>query len=131
MLILVILMPFELWSRWGIHKQSLIGCKHFCIQAVGKLTRGWRYCSFVPPFLLMIQLQNFQMINNHIKTWVWKSAETKLLSLKFFEILIKHEDTRVEHQHHSLTILKTISNDFLTAVFVQCWPSSHMLSLTC
>ena len=53
---------------------------------------------------------------------------------KFFEILIKyHKETRVEHQRHSLTMLKTIcnTNDVLTAIFVQCRPGSHMLTLTC
>ena len=52
---------------------------------------------------------------------------------KFFKVLIKHKETRTEHQHHSLTMLKTISNanDVLTEIFVQCRPGFHMLSLIC
>ena len=53
---------------------------------------------------------------------------------KFFEMLAKHhKETRVECQHHSLTMLITIcnANDVLTAIFVQCRPGSHMLSLMC
>ena len=34
---------------------------------------------------------------------------------------------RVEHQHQSLTMLKIISNDVLTTIFVQSWPGSQML----
>ena len=47
MLTSVTLMPFELWSCWGIHEQSEVfyWVKHFCIQAVGKLITDWRYCS--------------------------------------------------------------------------------------
>ena len=50
------------------------------------------------------------------------------------EILTKHhKETRFECQHHLLTMLKTIcnANDVLTAIFVQCRPGSHMLSLIC
>ena len=39
-------------------------------------------CIVVPPFLLMILVQNFMLIKNHIKTWVSKSTETKLLTFK-------------------------------------------------
>ena len=93
MLISIILMPFELWSRWGIHEQFGVFylVKAFLYSSSCKFTTDRRYCSFVPPIFLW-----FQLINNHIKTWVWKSAETKLLTLKFFEILIKHhQETRV------------------------------------
>ena len=37
---------------------------------------------FRTPFLLMILVQNFMLINNHIETWVWKSKEIKLLNFK-------------------------------------------------
>ena len=86
MLISVISMPIELWSCWGIHEQfEVFYCvKHFCIQAVGKLITDWRYCSFAPPILLINPVHNFQLINNHIKTWVWKSMKMKLLALKVF-----------------------------------------------
>ena len=61
--------------------------------------------------------------NQHNQSyWPWK----------FFEILIKHhKEIRVEHQHHLLVMLKTMCNvsDVLTAIFVQCRPSSHVLSL--
>ena len=35
-----------------------------------------------PPFLLMILVQNFMLIKNHIETWVWKSTEMKLFTVK-------------------------------------------------
>ena len=35
-----------------------------------------------PPFLLMILVQHFMLNINHIKTWVWKPTETKLLNVK-------------------------------------------------
>ena len=35
-----------------------------------------------PLFLLMILVQNFMLIKNHIETWVWKSTETKLFTVK-------------------------------------------------
>ena len=30
----------------------------------------WRYCTLEPLFLLMTLVQNFMLINNHIKIWV-------------------------------------------------------------
>ena len=75
------------------------------------------YCTFVPPlFWLMILVQTFMLINNHIETWVWKSTEIKSYSsLKFFKVLINHhKKTRAEHttmlniSHMSITFLRSI-----------------------
>ena len=46
-----------------------------------------RYCTFVslsprPSYSLMILVQNFMLIRNHIETWVWKSTEMKLFTFK-------------------------------------------------
>ena len=57
--------------------------KDFRIQAVGKLITFRCCCSFTPPMLLITLLHKFQLINNHIKTWVRKSIEMKLLASKF------------------------------------------------
>ena len=47
------------------------------------------YCTFAPRFLLMILVQNFDLINNHRKTWVWKSTEIKFYwPLKFCNSII-------------------------------------------
>ena len=35
-----------------------------------------------PPFLLMILVQNFMLIKNHVEIWVWKSTEMKLFTVK-------------------------------------------------
>lgn len=45
---------------------------------------SWVLLHFRNPslFSLMILVRNFMLINNHAKTWVWKSAEAKLLTLK-------------------------------------------------
>ena len=84
MLISVILMTFKLWSCWGIHEQFGVFC--WCVKAILH-SSSWKttvrhYFSFAPPILLITLVQNFQWINNHIKTCVWKSIEMKLLALK-------------------------------------------------
>ena len=60
-----------------------------------------------PLFLLMILVQNFMLIKNHIETWVWKSTETKLFTSKVLKKNLKshHKETRPEH-HHSLAMFK-------------------------
>ena len=45
--------------------------------------KNWRYCTFVPPCLLMILVQNFMLIKNHIETCVLRSTETKLFTSLF------------------------------------------------
>ena len=64
-------------------------------------------------FLLMILVQNLQLSNNHIKTWVWKSTNMKSLTLKV------------------LWDLCNVNDILMWLIFVQCRPGSHMLSLIC
>ena len=33
-----------------------------------------------PPFLLMILVQDFMLVKNHIEIWVWRSSEMKLIT---------------------------------------------------
>ena len=54
-----------------------------------------------PPFLLMILVQNFMLIKNHIETWVWKSTETKLFTSK---VLKKSWKIIIQKRGHNTTI---------------------------
>ena len=63
-----------------------------------------RYCASVIPFLLMILVQYFMLIKNHIKTWVWKSTENKLFTSKVLKnnlqkFIAADKETQMEHHH--------------------------------
>ena len=84
------------WSQW-----FLLIIESFSLDTSGKTTSfffdssetAWSYLIIVhwqqyqnvgaialsyPNFLLMILLQNFMLIKNHIETWIWKLTEIKL-----------------------------------------------------
>ena len=66
------------WGRWtgdgGSWKLDNFHGRHMSI--VGAIAVSY------PLFLLMILVQNFMLIKNHIETWVWKSTEMKLFTVK-------------------------------------------------
>ena len=72
----------------------------------------WCYCTFLPPFLLMILVQNFMLIKIHIKTWVSKSAETKLFT---FKVLYFHQ---LNHQLWQFIYIATEPLVFLALLIV-------------
>ena len=113
MLILVISMPFDNWLCWGIHEQfeAFYWVKAFLHSSSWQTYYRSALLLFRSSLLLMMLVQNFQLINNHIKTWVWKSTETKLLTLKVLWDLDKTPQRNAcWTPHHSLSMLKTIYN---------------------
>ena len=88
------------------YKSSNIGWWGFCLlmrNIRNALETRRHYCTFVPPsFLLMILVQNFMLIKNHIVTWVWKSTETKLFTSKVLQNL---EVTMKKRHGFNTTIL--------------------------
>ena len=84
-------------NDFKISLDAQTGITAYCFQGdlttlrVGDSKNNQRYCTFVTPlppsalFLLMILVQNFMLIKNHIETWVWKSTETKLFTSKVLE----------------------------------------------
>ena len=128
MLISVVLMPSKIWVCWGIVRSLLLGKSIFVFKqlvnvlqvvaiALSYLVFYWWFWYRTSSWLTIIE-----------KLWSENRQKQSYWPWKFFEILIKDKETRVERQHHSLTLLKTICNtsDVLTAIFVQCRPGSRM-----
>ena len=92
------------WTVWSI----LLGKSIFVFKQLVNLLQ---IATIALSYLLFFWW--FQLVNNHIKTWVWKSTETKLLTLKFFEILIKHhQDTRVNTNNIRSSFWKLLAMTF-------------------
>ena len=79
--------------------------------------KNWRYCTFVPPFLLMILAQNFMLIKNHIETCVLRSTETKL-----FTSLFKFPNPIMSAIVFKQLILVVTGYLVSERCFLTCWP---------
>ena len=76
---------------------------NFFLKTLTKNIIYWALLHFrTPLFLLMILVQNFMLIKNHIETWVWKSTETKLFTSKVLQNL---EVTMKKRHGFNTTIL--------------------------
>ena len=75
-------------------------CNLVVLKKVGKTLALLHFRT--PLFLLMILVQNFMLIKNHIETWVWKSTETKLFTSKVLQNL---EVTMKKRHGFNTTIL--------------------------
>ena len=93
------------WFR-KINKVDIWSGKKGCFFAEKPTYQG----AIALSYSLMILVQNFMLINNHLKTWVWKSTVMKLLTLKAFKILESHHKEMHAEHHHSTTMFKNILN---------------------
>ena len=114
--------PVVNWKFPGVIKKKSCGT----YKSLGFRPSNLRsYCTFVPPrppFLLIILVQNFMLIKNHIQTRVWKSTDMKLLSLlKFFKILKNHHKKR-HTEHTTMLNITQMSIRFLCSIcLMQTW----------
>ena len=117
--------------------QRFLSFTKFRYPWISSIQEKWPCCTFLSHFFMMIEVETFILTNNYLKTWLWKSRETKIFTLKFSKILKNHhKEMNVEH-HHSSTMLKNIcnANDILKSYLCNadlvliCWASQNVVLL--